>query len=194
MILMSSAMPSISAQNSTKKSVLVLNSYHKGYQWSDSIIEGINSILGPNARNIDLQVEDMDTHRISDNGYIYQLLETYRYKFHDKKFDVIIATDDPAFAFLLKYHDELFPGTPIVFCGVNYFVDSMLTGQDLFTGVVEGQDIKSTLDIALTLHPNTKNIYVINDTTMTGISIKKNITRNNSRFWRPRKFHIIRRV
>ena len=154
-------MPTILAADNTKKSVLVLNSYHKGYQWSDNIIEGIRSILGPNAQNIDLQVEDMDTHRISDNGYIYQLLETYRYKFRAKKFDVIIATDDPAFAFLLKYHDELFPGTPIVFCGVNYFVDSMLAAQDLFTGVVEGQDIKSTLDIALKLNYQGVNEQVV---------------------------------
>ena len=168
-------MPSIFAQSNMKKSVLVLNSYHKDYKWSDNIIEGITSVFAPNARNIDLQVEYMDTHRISDNEYIYQLFETYKYKFREKKFDVIIASDDPAFAFLVKYHDELFPGTPIVFCGVNYFVDSMLDGQDLFTGVVEGQDIKSTLDIALKLHPKTKNIYVINDNTMTGISINKTL-------------------
>jgi len=168
-------MPTILAQQIPKKSVLVFNSYHKDYKWSDNIIEGITSVFGPNARNIDLQVEYMDTHRISDNEYLNQLFETYKYKFREKKFDVIIAADDPAFSFLLKYHEQLFPGTPIVFCGVNYFVDSMLVGQDLFTGVVEGQDIQSTLDVALKLHPNTKNIYVINDNTMTGVSIKKTL-------------------
>ena len=174
-ILLISAIPSTFAQNNVKKSVLVFNSYHKDYKWSDNIIEGITSVFGPATRNIDMQVEYMDTHRISDNEYISQLFETYKYKFHEKTFDVIIAADDPAFAFLLKYHDQLFPGTPIVFCGVNYFVDSMLTGQDLFTGVVEGQDIKATLDVALKLHPATKDIYVINDNTMTGISIEKTL-------------------
>lgn len=168
-------MPILSAQGITKKSVLVLNSYHKDYKWSDNIIEGITSVFGPNARNIDVQVEYMDTHRISDNDYIYQLFETYKYKFKQKKFDVIIASDDPAFAFLLQHHDQLFPNTPVVFCGVNYFDDTMLAGQKLFTGVVEGQDIKSTLDIALKLHPATKNIYVINDNTMTGSSIEKTL-------------------
>ncbi|MGI6092729.1 MAG: ABC transporter substrate binding protein [Negativicutes bacterium] len=168
-------MPLSLAQSNTKKSVLVLNSYHKDYKWSDNIIEGITSVFGPNARNIDMQVEYMDTHRISDNNYISQLFEMYKYKFKDKKFDVIIASDDPAFAFLLKYHDRLFPNTPVVFCGVNYFTDSMLANQNHFTGIVEGQDIKSTLDIALELHPNTKNIYVINDNTMTGKSIGKTL-------------------
>lgn len=51
----------------------------------------------------------------------------------------------------------------------------MLSRQTLFTGVVEGQDIKSTLDLALKLHPATKNIYVINDNTMTGNSIEKTL-------------------
>lgn len=175
MLLLGSAIPPILAQGLTKKSILVLNSYHKDYKWSDNIVEGIASVFAPNAQNIDLQVEYMDTHRISDNDYIYQLSETYKYKFKEKKFDVIIASDDPAFAFLLKYHDQLFPNTPIVFCGVNYFDDSMLAGQNLFTGVVEGQDIASTLSIALTLHPTTKNIYVINDKTMTGNSIEKTL-------------------
>ena len=174
-VLISSVIPPISAQGITKKSVLVLNSYHKDYKWSDNIVEGITSVFGPNARNINVQVEYMDTHRISDSNYIYQLSETYKYKFREKKFDVIIASDDPAFAFLLKYHDQLFPNTPVVFCGVNYFDDSMLAGQNLFTGVVEGQDIKSTLDLALQLHPATKNIYVINDNTMTGKSIEKTL-------------------
>lgn len=163
------------AQDRPKKSVLVLNSYHKGYKWSDSTIEGIASVLGPNARNIELVVEDMDTYRIQDNGYIHQLYETYRYKFHEKKFDVIIAADDPAFSFLLRYHEELFPGTPVVFCGVNYFEDAMLTNQELFTGVVEGQDIQSTLQLALKLHPGTKNIYVVNDNTITGKAIEKTL-------------------
>ena len=174
-ILIGGTMPPLVAQGLTKKSVLVLNSYHKDYKWSDNIVEGITSVLAPNSQNVDMQVEYMDTHRISGNNYIQQLFEIYKYKFQNKKFDVIIASDDPAFSFLLQYHDQLFPNTPVVFCGVNYFDDSMLAGRDLFTGVVEGQDIKSTLDIALKLHPNTKNIYVINDNTMTGASIEKTL-------------------
>lgn len=165
----------VQAQNQSKKSILVLNSYHKDYKWSDNIIEGITSVFGPNAQNVDLQVEYMDTHRISGRDYISQLFQTYTYKFQNKQFDVIIASDDPAFSFLLQYHEQLFPNTPIVFCGVNYFDDSMLANEPLFTGVVEGQDIKATLELALTLHPTTKNIYVINDNTMTGISIEKTL-------------------
>lgn len=166
------------AQAGSKKSVLVLNSYHKGYKWSDDIIAGIVSVLGPlgpNIRNTEIIVEEMDTQRISDDEYLLRLLEIYKYKFRDKKFDVIIASDDPAFHFLLQYHQELFPGTPVIFCGVNYFDDAMLAGRELFTGVVEGQDINATLGLALKLHPNTRHIYVINDKTITGNAIAKEL-------------------
>lgn len=153
-----------------KTSVLALNSYHKGYKWADDIVEGIASVLGPNTRNISLQVEYMDTQRLSDARYLERLFEIYKYKFRNKKFDVIIASDDPAWNFLQKYREELFPDTPVVFCGVNY-LEKTASEQNSFTGVVEGQDIKATIEVALRLHPDTKNIYVINDKTVTGNAI-----------------------
>lgn len=84
MLLLGSGIPPTLAQGITKKSILVLNSYHKDYKWSDNIVEGITSVFGPSSRSVDLQVEYMDTHRISDNNYIYQLSETYNYKFQGK--------------------------------------------------------------------------------------------------------------
>ena len=161
------------AASTTKKSVLVLNSYHLGYKWSDDIIEGIQAVFAPSAQNIELHLEYMDTQRIADPEYMQKLYEVYKYKFASQKFDVIIVSDDPAFNFVRKYHNELFPETPIVFCGVNYFEDSMLTGEQLFTGVVENQDIKTTIEVALRLHPDTKNIYYVNDRTVTGRAIEK---------------------
>lgn len=175
-------MPSVLAENNTKKSILVFNSYHKGYQWSDTIIDGIVAILGPKARDVNLQVEYMDTHRSSDNFYLKQLFELYKYKFKGEKFDAIIACDDPAFDFLLQHRNELFPGTPIIFCGVNDYSDARIAGQTLITGVVEQEDIKSTLNVALQLHPNTKNIYVINEKTITGNAVEKSLQRTITPF------------
>ena len=161
------------AQTLPVKNILVLNSYHQGYKWADDITSGINSVMGAATSNIHVQTEYMDTQHIADARYLLELKKIYSYKFRNKKFEVIIAADDPAFSFLLKYRNILFPGIPIVFCGVNHFVDSMLNGHDDITGVVEDQDIKATLELALKLHPQTRNVYVINDNTMTGKSIGK---------------------
>jgi len=163
------------AQDNPKKNVLILNSYNNGYKWTDNIVEGITSVLEPSSRNLNIIVEDMDRKRITDESYVAELFEVYKYKFKTIKFDVIICSDDDAFYFLLQYHDQLFPGTPIVFCGVNYFQDSILQGEELFTGVVEAQDIRATISLALTLHPNTKDIYIVNDKSTTGLALEKDL-------------------
>ena len=154
---------------------MILNSYHEGYKWTDDITRGIKSVLENKRRYIKLYIEYMDTKRYSDEAYFQKLYEIYKYKFSKIKFDVILSSDDNAFHFLRKYRDEIFPGTPVIFCGVNFFEESKLTGYPLFTGVNEEVDLKSCIEIALRLHPDTKQVAVINDRTTTGIRIHEKI-------------------
>ena len=150
--------------------VLVLNSYHQGLSWTDSIVGGIVSVLGEDS-DLELHIEYMDTKRLYDEGYLQKLYEVYEYKYSQMQFEVVIVTDNNAFEFVRQHYDELFPGAPVVFCGINDFRDSMLTGYDLFTGVVEVTDIESTLEIALQLHPNVAQVAVVNDRTTTGVAM-----------------------
>jgi len=170
--------------------VLVLNSYHQGLSWTDSIIEGIESVLGGDP-DLELHIEYMDTKRLYDEVYLQKLYEVYRYKYSQMQFEVVIVSDNDAFEFLLQHHDELFPGTPVVFCGINDFRDSMLEGYDLFTGVVEVTDIESTLEIALQLHPNVAQIAVVNDRTSTGVALKSELQAVIPRFEDSTEFVLI---
>ncbi|MBZ0255670.1 ATP-binding protein, partial [bacterium] len=68
--------------------------------------------------------------------------------------DIILVTDNYALNFVLKYRDELFPGIPIVFCGINSFNPSLVKDVPMITGVVERSDIIGTLELALKLQPN----------------------------------------
>lgn len=154
--------------SANSKQVLVLNSYHQGYRWTDNIVSGIMSVLGSSTTHAALTIEDMDTKRISRPEYLERLYEVYKYKFQNRKFDVVICTDDTAFNFVSTYRQELFPGTPVVFCGINYLDEAMLAGKELMTGVAEEYDIRRTLELMLMLHPNTRTIYIINDKTITG--------------------------
>lgn len=150
------------------RQVLVVHSYHLGFKWTDEITQGIKAALQGAGQAVQIRYEYMDTKRTADPPYFKLLLATFKYKYRNAKFDVIIATDNDAFAFLKAYRDILFPTTPVVFCGVNYFSPSQLEGNKQFTGVNETPDIKATLDLALQLHPAVRRIVVINDTTTTG--------------------------
>ncbi len=164
-------------KNVTGKSALVLHSYYKGFRWTDDEGRGIDSVLLPVLGASNIYIEYMDTKRFFGPGAIEQFPEIYRRKFMLHHFDVIIATDNNAFDFLRKYRDELFPNTPVVFCGVNYFKEEDLQGHPLFTGVSEEADVKDTLDLALRLHPWTQHIYVVNEVTETGQTVHDEVVR-----------------
>jgi PAS domain S-box-containing protein len=155
----------------------VLNSYHQGLRWSDNIVKGITSTFEAQKKTVELQIEYLDTKRINDPFYLVKLYDIYRYKFRHRQFDVIIASDDHALGFLLEYSAELFGNTPVVFCGINYFEDYMLAEHPHFTGIIESFDVKSTLSLALNLHPQADEILIINDKTKSGRANRKVIER-----------------
>lgn len=160
----------------TKPQVLILNSYHNGHEWTDSIVNEITNVFKSKLPGSYISIEYMDTKRISNPEYFEELYKLYKYKYYNQKIDLIISSDNRAFDFLLEYRDELFPNTPVVFCGVNNFNENRLIGHELFTGIAENADIKANLDIALKLHPKTKNIAVITNNTSTNAALRNNLT------------------
>jgi len=167
-------LPSHSHANGRKK-LLILHSYSPGYKWTDDIIKGIAAATGAAREKISLQNEFMGAKWADDEEYFQLLFKTLKHKFQWAGFDAIITTDNDAFDFMLRYRDALFPGTPVVFCGVNQFQPSQLRGAKGFTGVTEVVSMKATLDLALKLHPETRRIVFINDTTTTGRVIHNRI-------------------
>ena len=160
--------------------ILILNSYHKGYKWSDDIVKGIEDHLQGNL--FDIRTEYMDTKRIADPGYLDQLAQVYRYKFADNQFDLIISSDDTAFNFVRKHHDTLFHKAPVMACGLNAFDPEKDLWPHLRAVVPERYDIEGTLNAALMIHPEADTIYVINDTTPTGKLIQQEFDAVRSRF------------
>jgi len=159
-----------------RKQILLLNSYHQNFSWNEEIFRGLNDVLRPKETGIILHVENMDTKRVEFNEhYVQQLRDVFEHKYKGMKLDLIMATDNNAFEFMRRYHKELFPKVPVVFCGINFYRDELIDDHPLFTGVSESVDAKGTLWWALKMHPNTKSIYVINDHTPSGAAIAKTI-------------------
>ncbi|WP_378954644.1 ABC transporter substrate binding protein [Pelosinus sp. sgz500959] len=150
-----------------KKNILVLNSYHADMPWVQMLERGIKTVFDPYPQII-LYFDYMDTKRNIGNEYLENLYNLYTYKYKHKKFDAVIVTDDVAYQFALQHQEELFPSTPIVFCGVNFFSEDQIQGNPWVTGVVEVVDMKKTIELALQLHPQVKRIVVVNDESAVG--------------------------
>ncbi len=158
-----------------RKAILYINSYHNGYAWSDQVLEGLRTTMDKSGVPYDLQIEYMDSKRFVGNQMEETLYNLYKIKYQNVTFDSIIVSDDNAFQFMLKYQDRLFPGVPVVFCGVNDFEPSYLTGRTNFTGVVELPDIMTNFRLAMHITPDLKRMVVISDRSLTGQAIRKQI-------------------
>jgi PAS domain S-box-containing protein len=112
--------------------------------------------------NIKVNTENLDLSLYHDSDYIRRTVDIFRYRYLESKPDLIIAVFEPAFDFVLKYRQELFPDVPIIFGGIERL---SFENPDLYpniTGVFQdGTAYGKTLDLALNLHPGTRHIVVI---------------------------------
>ncbi len=158
--------------NTELKNVLYLNSYHKGFLWSDEITRGIEDVL---KEEVNLHIEYMDSKRQYHEEYknIFKELLAEKHKKHN--YDLVITSDDNAFDFILDYKLEIFGDIPHVFSGTNYLDASRVEGLSNITGVNEKADIRSNIELIETLHPTLKEIVLIVDDTTTGKNIQTEI-------------------
>lgn len=166
--------------------VLLLNSYHQGLSWTDRLVEGAVSVLEDEARNplagaTEIYIENLDALRTPFDGRLEALWLAYLASKY-ATVDVVLVSDDIAYNFLREHADALFPDVPIIFCGVNLFSDADLETLPQLTGVIERPDVAATLDLALSLHPGTRNVWVINDSSIAGQSVQEEFDAVRGRF------------
>ena len=177
--------------NSRPAEILVLHSYHYEFSWVQQLQKGIESSIGAAGLKANFQTEFMDARRFESKSYNAMLADLYAAKFRGRRFDVLMVTDNNALAFMLQYRDRLFPGVPLVFCGINDFQDSMLKGAADITGVVETLDFDETLSVALKLHPRIKNVHVFGDNSLSYFAIQRDLLAVAPKFsdWIAFRFH-----
>ena len=86
--------------------------------------------------------EHMDTKLHKPEILFPHLEKIYAAKYHKIKPDIIISSDNNAFDFLLSNRDRLFPGVPVIFCGINNYSDSLIRNQVNITGIAEDFDFE----------------------------------------------------
>jgi len=120
----------------------------------------------------------MDTKKIATPTYFDRLFDLYDEQFKGRRFDLVIASDNNALEFVIRYHEHLFKDLPVVFLGINNFDESMIYENNMrqyTTGVAENVDVAKNIDLILKIHKKVKNIIIINDKSKTGYAIKRDL-------------------
>ena len=152
----------LAAEPNTAKNVLVLESFtgHNG----DFLTQLKPELRARVSSPVDYYVENLESQRFKEKGYLKSLAETLHSSYANRKLDLVIVANYPALSFAASYRDRMFPGVPIVFLAVDA---NRLKGQKLWpnvTGATVTVDIQGTIDLALRLHPGTNTIAVISNT------------------------------
>lgn len=148
--------------DSTEKNVLVLYDEQIVMPGLETLDQSIRATLSSHtSAKVNIYNEWMDLSRFYESGYLLSLRDYYKQKYSRKKLDVVIAVLGPSLDFALAHMEEIAPGAPIVFCGVDRSEMQQLSLRSNVTGVLVKRDFKGTLDVALKLQPDTRQVVFI---------------------------------
>lgn len=134
--------------SANSKEVLLIHSYHKGYIWTNDISKAIEKEFSKH-KNIELTTVYMDTKRVSHKDYVNSLTNLYEKQFRNRKFDLILVSDNNAYDFIINNHNKLFKNIPVLFCGINNFKKEQIENKNIknhISGVVEQVDLEQNLE------------------------------------------------
>jgi hypothetical protein len=159
-----------SPAHAEKSKILYVNSYHKGYQWSDDIEKGLLKALrlepfsegGTANDQLDLRVIRMDTKRNPAETFIRQAALGVKAVISAWQPDVVVASDDNAAKHLIvPYYKDA--ATPFVFCGLNWDAATYGFPYSNVTGMVEVSPILEAIEVLKTFAKGDRLGYIGND-------------------------------
>ena len=164
-LLMTWAPIATSQDSGAAKKVLVLYWDTKDFPGNISFDQGFQAGMRSEPTNQwELFSEYLDTTRFPGEHQEELLRDYLREKYANQKIDVVVATPDRALDFLLKNRSILFSNSPIVFVGVSRPSQEVLAAGPGLTGIIRANTHRKTLDLALKLHPETEEVFVISGT------------------------------
>jgi hypothetical protein len=116
------------------KKILLINSYHEGYEWSDGIERGVLDVL--KGTDVELRFLRLDTKRHDSEAFGTQAGVAAKAFIDEFKPDVVIAADDNAQKYVVvPYLKD--NRLPVVFCGVNWDASKYGYPRENVTGMIE---------------------------------------------------------
>ena len=155
------------------RSIVIIDSYHTGFAWSDEELKGVLERLGQACPDVDPLIEYMDAKRRSTRADEARVRDYLERKYRGFRADIVIALDNPALEMLFRYHKELFPGAPVVFAGISDLASLRVPAGARATGVAEVTDLAGTLRLAFRLHPERRRVLLVSDDSSSGRAVQR---------------------
>ena len=144
-------------------SVLILLPGQPGLPAATAIASGIRAaLLTEWSFRVTIEMEHVDVARFASPEEEERRLRTvYGSKYRNQRFDVIVAALPEPFQFVLRARDDLWPGTPVVVCGVDERTVRHLKPPPGFAVLTIRFDMEGTVRAALALLPDTRHVALV---------------------------------
>ncbi|QAA31044.1 EAL domain-containing protein [Clostridium manihotivorum] len=158
------------------KNILLINSYDSTYTWTLLQTNGILETFKTSYPNSKIYVEYIDWKNNPYSENLDKFKDIIKYKYSNKKIDLVMTTDDAALNFSIKNRSEIFGDIPIVFSGVyEETIPEIIKESNNTYGVIEKIDVEDTIKAALNIYPIANKIYVVHDNTESGTASFKEV-------------------
>ena len=142
--------------------ILILNAtdpYLPAYQVIDAAMR--ETLANDTTRRFVYFSETLDAQRFDWKQYEPEVLALLAKKYNGLRIDVVVAITQPALDFVIEHGKQLWPGAWVVFHTVPAQALENVSLPERMTGVMSGEDIAGTLDLARQLQPHARRILVI---------------------------------
>ena len=168
--------------NTDKRIILYINSYNAQNEWErgqmESIRRNIESFGNTALEYYNFYLNSNEFHSRASINYIVSSM--IRAEFVTRHPDLIIASGDEAFEYVLSNYYLLFPNLPVLFTNVIKVRDYMIYGLEKYiTGVSQTVSFNETVLKMLDLFPETNRIYILNDYSFNKSKILMEDIKNN---------------
>jgi PAS domain S-box-containing protein len=144
---------------------LVLYWYNKDYPGNIDFDQSFQTTLKSSGSDqIEYYPEYLESNRFPGDEQSLALRDYLQRKYANRNVDVVVAITDAALGFLLKYRSDLFPQSPIVFLAITRLTPEQVSAGPGMTGIIPANTHRETLDLALRLHPDTQQVFVVSGT------------------------------
>jgi signal transduction histidine kinase len=138
------------------KHVLLLFPYEDALGTNAPLRSGMSEVLHGAGERVELYSEFLDATRFPTPDDERHMVEFLQRKYAANRIDLVVTIGQPAYVFLQRYRDTLFPEQPWVLAGIR---DKTLVNDEVppnAVAVLSHFDSAGALDLALTLQPNAR--------------------------------------
>ena len=160
---------STSSASFAKKKILILYSFQPRMPAYELLDQNFRDIQLAQGTQLEYFTEYLEQSRFRDERSTKQLAELINHKYKTNRPDIVIAVMSPALDFIQKYCMKTFNKIPVIYALINKEFDHKKMAIKA-TGVNLHIDLVKTLKAALSIQPETRDVYVVVGTSVQGRS------------------------